>query len=308
MSSLRPGRAGVRARRRGTPNPLHPPRPAPPGSRHARARTKPTHDERARGQSLVELALVTPVLLLLLLGAIDLGRLFYAQITVTNAAREGAMVAALTPTSFSAGGACDASSNAVTCAATREGQGGFVTVTPADVAMACNPACAKSYGTTVTVTVTGHFQLLTPLLWAFTGGPNVTFSRDATADVIVTPAAAGIPSASPSSSPSASPSPSASASPSPTPSPSPTCAPPYVGFTDKSAGTSGNVSFTSTSTPTKGSCAISFYNWDFGDGSTAAGNNMTTASNKYTGAGPFLVTLAVRTPDGVFTYATTVTP
>ena len=52
---------------------------------------------RSRGQALVELALVTPVLLVLLLGAVDLGRLFYARITVTNAAREGAMMAAKEP-------------------------------------------------------------------------------------------------------------------------------------------------------------------------------------------------------------------
>ena len=48
----------------------------------------------SRGQSLVELALITPLMLLLLLAAIDLGRLFYAQITIANSAREGAMVAA----------------------------------------------------------------------------------------------------------------------------------------------------------------------------------------------------------------------
>ena len=42
------------------------------------------------GQALVELALVTPIMLILLLAAIDLGRIYYAQITVANAARSGA--------------------------------------------------------------------------------------------------------------------------------------------------------------------------------------------------------------------------
>ena len=55
----------------------------------------------ARGQALLELALVAPVLLLLVLAALDLGRLFYSQITVTDSARDGAMEAAQNPTSYS---------------------------------------------------------------------------------------------------------------------------------------------------------------------------------------------------------------
>jgi len=42
------------------------------------------------GQSLVEFALVLPLLLMLVLGALDFGRLFYTKIILTNAAREGA--------------------------------------------------------------------------------------------------------------------------------------------------------------------------------------------------------------------------
>jgi Flp pilus assembly protein TadG len=44
----------------------------------------------ARGQSVVELALATPVLVLLLLGAADFGRLFYVWIGVNSAAQAGA--------------------------------------------------------------------------------------------------------------------------------------------------------------------------------------------------------------------------
>jgi hypothetical protein len=49
------------------------------------------------GQSLVEFAIVLPVLLLLLGGAIDMGRLFFAQVAVENAAKEGALFGATTP-------------------------------------------------------------------------------------------------------------------------------------------------------------------------------------------------------------------
>jgi Flp pilus assembly protein TadG len=46
--------------------------------------------QRASGQSLVEFALLLPVMLLLLIGALDIGRLFYFDIVVGNAVREGA--------------------------------------------------------------------------------------------------------------------------------------------------------------------------------------------------------------------------
>lgn len=46
---------------------------------------------RDGGQALVELALVLPLLLLLLLAALDLGRLAYLAIEVSNASRAGAL-------------------------------------------------------------------------------------------------------------------------------------------------------------------------------------------------------------------------
>jgi len=50
----------------------------------------PHKKHRLRGQSLVEFALVLPILLLLILGAMDFARMFSTKITLTNAAREGA--------------------------------------------------------------------------------------------------------------------------------------------------------------------------------------------------------------------------
>ena len=46
---------------------------------------------------MVEFALVLPIMLLLLAGAIDLGRLFYAYVAVENAAKEGALFGARSP-------------------------------------------------------------------------------------------------------------------------------------------------------------------------------------------------------------------
>ena len=42
-----------------------------------------------RGAAMVELAIVLPVLLMLVFGIIEMGRLYNAQVTLTHAAREG---------------------------------------------------------------------------------------------------------------------------------------------------------------------------------------------------------------------------
>ena len=45
---------------------------------------------KPRGQSLIEFAILLPVLLLLILGVFDLGRVIYYYSAIANAAREGA--------------------------------------------------------------------------------------------------------------------------------------------------------------------------------------------------------------------------
>jgi len=47
------------------------------------------------GQSMVEFALVIPLVLLLLFGIIEFGRVYSAQLAVDNAARQGARLAAV---------------------------------------------------------------------------------------------------------------------------------------------------------------------------------------------------------------------
>ncbi len=61
-----------------------------------------THDSQIKrilktnkGQALVEFALIIPMLLLLLFGIIEFGRIFGAELTVNNGAREGARLGAI---------------------------------------------------------------------------------------------------------------------------------------------------------------------------------------------------------------------
>ncbi len=137
----------------------------------------PSREHRRRwpasGQSLVEFALIVPVMLILLLTALDLGRLLYSQITVTNAAKEGALVASQGGT-FQPNQNCS-DTNTIMCGVLTEAKGGFVEVDKTKVAVA--PAlCVKdaTYPSSgappnVSVTVQTPFKVITPIIGDFLG-------------------------------------------------------------------------------------------------------------------------------------------
>lgn len=255
----------------------------------ARRRRRRHH---SRGQALVELALVTPILVLLFAAALDLGRIFYSDITITNAAREGALEASKNPTSWQANTACSKATNRVMCRVVNEASGSFVTVVPADVAMACTPSCTAALGNTVTVSVAGRFSLITPILAAFTGGQNITLSSTASAQIETKPTFSAAATASPTPTPTPSPTPTATptATPAPTagptatptaaPTPTPTATPvacaapvasftvnPTSGFQFRGPGNPGTTfTFTNTSTNMIAGCNP-IWSWTFGDGS-----------------------------------------
>lgn len=246
-------------------------------------RAAQTKDRRpkSRGQGLVEFALILPVFLVLLSAAIDFGRLAYARIAVENAAREGAFQASITPTSYTADAACppvnpatgEPDSNLVICRALLEAEGSVIGLMPSDIHLSCSPDCTEGLGHTVTVTVDGTFNLLTPFMAVFFGGYVIDFSSSATMQIETYPAPppAGPPSPSPSVDPSASP----SVEPSPSPSSGGGCVTPSAGFTyttvDGRGSPTGNktpvdVTVTDTSTAA-GSCPITSWTWHWGDGS-----------------------------------------
>jgi Flp pilus assembly protein TadG len=51
-----------------------------------------------KGQSMVELAIALPLMVLIMFGVLDLGRAFFTLITIHNAAREGARTASIKTT------------------------------------------------------------------------------------------------------------------------------------------------------------------------------------------------------------------
>jgi Flp pilus assembly protein TadG len=62
-----------------------------------KSQRRTTHSARRRGVAATELGLVLPLLMMIVLGAIDFGRFAYAYIAVTNAARAGAGFGILHP-------------------------------------------------------------------------------------------------------------------------------------------------------------------------------------------------------------------
>jgi len=148
------------------------------------ARWRRHTQQRTLGQSFVEFALILPVFLLFLAATLDLGRVFYANITLNNAAREGAFQAAKTPDLFVAGQACNEATNRVVCRVQDESLGSMIAIKPADITMTCNPgSCSEAPGSTVTVNVHGKFHLITPILAFVFGGQNLNLTSTATAQI-----------------------------------------------------------------------------------------------------------------------------
>lgn len=67
---------------------------APPGARQIHPPARTARNRRSSGgQSLVEMALVAPIVIVLLFGVVEMGRLFFAWVTVQHSARTGARFA-----------------------------------------------------------------------------------------------------------------------------------------------------------------------------------------------------------------------
>jgi Flp pilus assembly protein TadG len=82
------------------------------------------------GQSMIEMTLLIPLMLILIVGALEFGRAFFTKIVVTNAAREAAYYLSLNPADYSGGSA----PNTVLAAQSEASNSGIsdisVTITP----------------------------------------------------------------------------------------------------------------------------------------------------------------------------------
>ena len=159
-----------------------------PVSRGFQSVIKETLKSGRKGQDLVEFILVMPLLILVLFGAIDLGRLFHASITITNAARVAARYVTMNPGVDEFGTA--------RALAVQEAQGSGIKVTLANVSA---PDCYIEFARCVplekvTMRVSYDFQLLIgPILpggFVVPGNPcpdgrNLCFKLTRTAEMLV---------------------------------------------------------------------------------------------------------------------------
>jgi hypothetical protein len=261
-------------------------------------RLLPWHRGVSRGQAVVEFAIVLPVLAMLLVMSIDLGRVYFGWVGLQNAARIGANYAALHSDAWSLpdnplkqqaraqyAQQIAQDSSALNCTPRPS-----VLNVPAPVFInVLGSSNAKEMGDHVSVTLNCTFELITPLANSFFSGgvpisANAVFTnRAGTVSGIPTPA--GTPT----------PSPTPSASPTPVVTPAP-CQAPIANFV--AVPTSGKkpltVRFTDTSIPQ--GCPVLTWDWDFGDGT--ANSSVQNPSHVYTKQGTYAVKLIVTSAAG----------
>lgn len=119
-----------------------------------------------RGATLVELALVLPLLMLILLGCLDFGRILYVSAVVTNTAHEGAAWGSLNPPT--SGGW----NQGVVSAAITESAGTLPSLTDADITVADIPSGDPSAPGYVSVEVQTEYHMTYPGIFAYWNVPT----------------------------------------------------------------------------------------------------------------------------------------
>lgn len=203
----------------------------------------PWHSHHHRGQALVELAIILPLLMLILLMSLDLGRVFFGWVGLTNASRIGASYAAAHPTAWGIPG--NATQRANYEAQIRADADALNCTLPGTIPAPVFPN-GTDIGDEATVKLTCEFSLLTPFVSQIIGG-SITIAAES-----IFPVRAGIINGVPVSSTIPSPSPTASTSASPSATPSPCFAPSFIGSRVNRAQTMWNAAgFTTTLTITR---------------------------------------------------------
>jgi PKD repeat protein len=241
---------------------------------------------RSKGQALVEFALVVPVMLLLLVIAIDFGRMFFSYIEITNAAREGAAVGSHAPsnlTQIQATAGQETSSqaqggeNALTITTSCKDSVGVVL---ADCTLASGGAAGG--GNTITVKIDEKFTFYTPLINGFF--PNLHMQTNATSVVTDYASSSGpiVPG---------------------------TCSPPVASLVVTVSSSLTVHADPTGSTPNSGVCNISGYNyvWDNLVPPTETVGKATGDDHTYGIAGTYVIKLTVTNQGGADSKSVTVT-
>ena len=218
--------------------------------------------EKSRGQSLVELAIILPVLLLLVMSALDMGRAFFGWVVLNNAARVGANYAALHPDAWGTPGnaAKQATYANLVIGARNDAEISFTGCSSAAVPTPQFPSGTDT-GDYAEVVLDCGFTPLTPIIGdVFAGSGNPLNVSARSVFPIRTGAVAGAPQ-----------------------SPPPSCLADFA-WAARTGDESLTVDFIDQTPPTSAS-----WIWDFGDGLGAA---LQDPTHDYASAGSYTVTLA----------------
>ena len=159
---------------------------------------KTNHRRSRAGQSLVEMAMVLPLLAFLTFGLLDFGRAYYFQVSITNAAREGARVGILNIYTGPQNPTCSTSNSWATCPVQTDAAiitavnneltySGIaptsITICPPHDSSGSTAGCSDTSNRVddwvaqnptnyyITVNVKYDFQLFTPLMQQLVGNP-----------------------------------------------------------------------------------------------------------------------------------------
>lgn len=248
----------------------------------------------SRGQSLVEFAIFVPVLAVIMLTAVDLGRVYLGWVTLTNVARIGANFAAQNPDAWSGSGNSGTQARYRTLMS-KDATGIDCTLP----ATAPNPAfsdSAHAVGSRVTVNLSCSFSLFTPMLSNLVGDGAGHLNVASSATFLIRfgsfdsgtvftgggPLPTPTPTAAPTPTPTPAPTPTPTVAPTPTPTPAPGATPgPTVAPTPTAA-----------PTPTPVPVVVSFYGTPISTDSSGGGPPGSVDENQVVGIPNLAITFS----------------
>lgn len=137
--------------------------------------------DKERGQSLVEMAILMVILLIIMGGVLDLGRMYFTYLALQNAAGEGASYGAINPEWVDSGDNDDP--NNITYRVQNESTGNLIDWSQTTVVVETNTILG---GQPITVTVSYEYEVITPMVQVITGD-NVTLTARDTQLIFVDP-------------------------------------------------------------------------------------------------------------------------
>jgi Flp pilus assembly protein TadG len=133
----------------------------------------PVPESGQRGQSLVEMAILMVVLLLIMAGVLDFGRMYFTYLALQNAAGEGAAYGAINPTWVNSGDNADP--NNIEYRVRNESSGTLIDWSTTTIVVDV-PSIAG--GAPITVSVSYVYEVITPMMEVITGDTVTLTARD----------------------------------------------------------------------------------------------------------------------------------